>query len=214
MKTLRFEPFLVMLRCVIPEIEAIHAMNDHQVLDYIRSNIIPMLKQHLPESGRPSMVVRKFVWGDLVIWFQGLLWSQIYVGGGGRLGRQGLGVWYETGVKLFSVRTVSTVSSSTSPSATAAAAATVVTDNVASVAAAAIRAAGSTFGTTTSVPSLPSTPGISSHHRSSVSRTSSSSVTPLNSPRGSMVDTRTLTNMGSSSGTESMITGVTREDRQ
>jgi hypothetical protein len=36
----------------------------------------------------------------------------------------------------------------------------------------------------------------------------------LNSPRGSMVDTRTLTNMGSSSGTESMITGVTREDRQ
>ncbi|KAF9365288.1 hypothetical protein BGX34_010594 [Mortierella sp. NVP85] len=214
MKTLPFEPLLVMLRCVIPEIEAIHAMNDHQVLDYIRSNIIPMLKQHLPESGRPSVVVRKFVWGDLVIWFQGLLWSQIYVGGGGRLGRQGLGVWYETRVKLFSVRTVSPVPSSISPSATAAAAATVMTDNVASVAAAAIRAAGSTFGTTTSAPSLPSTPGISSHHRSSVSRTSSSSVTPLNSPRGSMVDTRTLTNTGSSSGTESIITGVTREDRQ
>ncbi|KAF9147351.1 hypothetical protein BG015_011030 [Linnemannia schmuckeri] len=112
MGTLRFEPLLIMLQCVIPEIESIQAMNDQQVLEYIRTNIIPMLQQVLPEAGRPPILVRKFTWtgggnnnsnneGDddlaLVWWFEGLLWSQIYVGGCGRLGRHGLGAWYETG---------------------------------------------------------------------------------------------------------------------
>ncbi|KAF9084997.1 hypothetical protein BGX23_010059 [Mortierella sp. AD031] len=118
MRTLRFEPLLIMLQCVIPEIESIQAMNDHQVLEYIRTNIIPMLQQVLPESGRPPIFVRKFTWAgsgggddDLALrwWFEGLLWSQVYVGGCGRLGRQGLGAWYETGVKLFSVRTAAGV---------------------------------------------------------------------------------------------------------
>ncbi|KAF9929154.1 hypothetical protein FBU30_001831 [Linnemannia zychae] len=117
MKTLRFEPLLIMLQCVIPEIESIQAMNDQQVLDHIRTSIIPMLQQVLPESGRPPIFIRKFKWignGNhgsdddhaLIWWFEGLLWSQIYVGGCGRLGRQGLGAWHETGVKLFSVQTV------------------------------------------------------------------------------------------------------------
>lgn len=156
MKTLRFEPLLIMLQCVIPEIESIQAMNDQQVLQYIRTNIIPMLQQVLPESGRPPILVRKFTWtgggningnsgGEedlaLVWWFQGLLWSQIYVGGCGKLGRQGLGAWYETGVRLFSIRTVI---SSNSTSATTVMA---VTENMSTVAAAAIRAAGSTFAT-------------------------------------------------------------------
>ncbi|KAG9319410.1 hypothetical protein KVV02_006117 [Mortierella alpina] len=133
MKTLRFEPLLIMLQCTIPEIESIRAMNDHQVLEHIRTNIIPVLiKQVLPESGKPPIIVRKFTWIDaLVVWFQGLLWSQIYVGGCGRLGRQGMGVWYDTGVQLFCIRTVTSMSA-------------------ASVAAAAIsRVAGSTFATPT-----------------------------------------------------------------
>ncbi|KAF9180120.1 hypothetical protein BGZ51_006434 [Haplosporangium sp. Z 767] len=150
MRTLRFEPLLVMLQYAIPEIESIHAMTDHQVLQYIRTRIIPMLLEHiLPESGRPPISTRKFVWTDtLIIWFQGLLWSQIFVGGGGRLGRQGMGAWYETGIKLFSIRTV------VQPSSSAASAAATMTDNVASAAAAAIRAAGSTF-TATSTPTSP-----------------------------------------------------------
>ncbi|KAK3820800.1 MAG: high-temperature-induced dauer-formation protein-domain-containing protein [Linnemannia gamsii] len=150
MSTLRFEPLLIMLQCVIPEIESIQAMNDQQVLEYIRTNIIPMLQQVLPESGRPPIFVRKFMWigsgngeGEddlaLVWWFQGLLWSQIYVGGCGRLGRQGLGAWYGTGVKLFSIRTITSSTSATTVMA--------VTDNMSTVAAAAIRAAGSTFAT-------------------------------------------------------------------
>ncbi|KAG0272500.1 hypothetical protein BGZ95_011746 [Linnemannia exigua] len=150
MRTLRFEPLLIMLQCVIPEIESIQAMNDQQVLEYIRTNIIPMLRQVLPESGRPPIFVRKFMWigsgngeGDddlaLIWWFQGLLWSQIYVGGCGRLGRQGLGAWYETGVRLFSIRTITSSSSATTVMA--------VTENMSTVAAAAIRAAGSTFAT-------------------------------------------------------------------
>ncbi|KAG9068266.1 hypothetical protein KI688_011861 [Linnemannia hyalina] len=156
MKTLRFEPLLIMLQCVIPEIESIQAMNDQQVLEYIRTNIIPMLQQVMPESGRPPIFVHKFTWigggninsnneGDddlaLVRWFQGLLWSQIYVGGCGKLGRQGLGAWYETGVRLFSIRTVAR-SSSTSETTMMS-----VTDNMSTVAAAAIRTAGSTFET-------------------------------------------------------------------
>ncbi|KAI8347275.1 high-temperature-induced dauer-formation protein-domain-containing protein [Mortierella sp. GBAus27b] len=197
MRKLRFEPLLIMLQYVIPEIEAIHAMNDHQVLEYIRSNIIPMLRQHLPESGRPHIMVRKFVWGDLVIWFEGYLWSQIYVGGGGRLGRQGLGVWYETGVRLFSIRTIPAASSSSATAtAAAAAAATAVTDNMASVAAAAIRVAG--FGTT-AAPSSSPMPGVSSLHRSSVS--SSTTGTPLSSPRGSFAERRTsIASVGSATG--------------
>ncbi|KAF9902819.1 hypothetical protein EC991_004516 [Linnemannia zychae] len=150
MRTLRFEPLLIMLQCVIPEIESIQAMNEQQVLEYIRTNIIPMLQQVLPESGRPPIFTRKFAWtgsgnseGDedlaLVWWFQGLLWSQIYVGGCGRLGRQGLGAWHETGVRLFSIRTIT---SSANPTAVMA-----VTENMSTVAAAAIRAAGSTFAT-------------------------------------------------------------------
>ena len=156
MKTLRFEPLLIMLQCVIPEIESIQATNDQQVLEYIRTNIIPMLQQVLPESGRPPIFVHKFTWtsggnitnnngGDddlaLVWWFQGLLWSQIYVGGCGKLGRQGLGAWYETGVRLFSIRTV------TSSSSTSATTVMAVTENMSTVAAAAIKAAGSTFAT-------------------------------------------------------------------
>ncbi|KAF9120770.1 hypothetical protein BGW39_011109 [Mortierella sp. 14UC] len=62
MRTLRFEPLLIMLQCVIPEIEAIRAMNEQQVLEYIRTNIIPMLQQVLPESGQPPIFVRKFTW--------------------------------------------------------------------------------------------------------------------------------------------------------
>ncbi|KAF9962928.1 hypothetical protein BGZ65_007164 [Modicella reniformis] len=203
MRTLRFEPLLIMLRCVIPEIESIHAMNDHQVLEYIRSNIIPMLKKHLPESGRPHIVVRKFVWGDLVIWFEGLLWSQIYVGGGGRLGRQGLGAWYETGVRLFSIRTIPVGSSSSSTAsasaAAVAAAATTVTDNVASVAAAAIRAAGSTFVGSSTASSSPtsSMPGLSSHYRSSISGASSTTATPLSSPRESIPRRTSIVSLGS-----------------
>lgn len=156
MKTLRFEPLLIMLQCVIPEIESIQALNDQQVLQYIRTNIIPMLQQVLPESGRPPILVRKFTWtgggninsnngGDedlaLVWWFEGLLWSQIYVGGCGKLGRQGLGAWYETGVRLFSIRTA------TSSNNTNATTVMAVTENMSTVAAAAIRAAGSTFAT-------------------------------------------------------------------
>ncbi|KAG0248420.1 hypothetical protein BG011_000101, partial [Mortierella polycephala] len=125
MRTLRFEPLLVMLKYAIPEIESIHAMTDHQVLEYIRTRIIPMLLEHiLPESGRPPVSTRRFVWTDtLIIWFQGLLWSQIFVSGGGRLGRRGMGAWYETRIKLFSVRTVVQHSSS------AANAAATMTDN-------------------------------------------------------------------------------------
>lgn len=155
-----------MLQCVIPEIESIQAMNDQQVLEYIRTNIIPMLQQVLPESGRPPILIRKFTWtgsgntnssnnnssgnsinsnsrGDddltLVWWFQGMLWSQIYVGGCGRLGRQGLGAWYETGVRMFSVRTMTSSSTSATTAMT-------VTENMSTVAAAAIKA-GSTFAT-------------------------------------------------------------------
>ncbi|KAF9272577.1 hypothetical protein BGZ68_002296, partial [Mortierella alpina] len=148
MKNLRFEPLLIMLQCTIPEIESIHAMNDQQVLEYIRTNIIPILiKQVLPESGKPPIIVRKFAWIDaLVVWFQGLLWSQVYIGGCGRLGRQGMGAWYDTGVRLFCIRTITPVSSALSAANVASAAAATVTDNVASVAAAAMnRVAGSTF---------------------------------------------------------------------
>ncbi|KAF8947510.1 hypothetical protein BGZ47_008890 [Haplosporangium gracile] len=170
MGTLRFEPLLIMLQCVIPEIESIQAMNDQQVLEYIRTNIIPMLQQVLPESGRPPILVRKFTWtgggnnnsnneGDddlaLVWWFEGLLWSQIYVGGCGRLGRQGLGAWYETGVRLFSVRTV------TSSSSTSATTVMAVTENMSTAAAAVIRAAGSTFATSSLGPGT-SSPDIRS----------------------------------------------------
>ncbi|KAI1318897.1 hypothetical protein EDD11_005531 [Mortierella claussenii] len=162
MGALRFEPLLSMLRRVIPEIESIHAVNDHQVLDFIRGHITPKLQQVLPESGRPSKTVRRFVWGELAVWFEGLLWSQVYLGGGGRLGRQGLGIWHDTGVKLFTVRTV--------PASMGAAAA--VSSNVANVAAAAIRVAESTFTVTSE--SIPSP--ISSHryHRASFSGPSSS----------------------------------------
>ncbi|KAG0280223.1 hypothetical protein BGZ96_001622 [Linnemannia gamsii] len=173
MRTLRFEPLLIMLQCVIPEIESIQAMNDQQVLEFIRTNIIPMLQQVLPESGRPPIIIHKFTWtgsgnidnnnninsgGDddltLVWWFQGMLWSQIYVGGCGSLGRQGLGAWYETGVRMFSIRTLT--SSSTSSMTVVA-----VTENMSTVAAAAIKAAGSTFATG----SLGSGTGSSPNHR-------------------------------------------------
>ncbi|KAF9341526.1 hypothetical protein BGZ91_007183 [Linnemannia elongata] len=162
MKTLRFEPLLIMLQCVIPEIESIQAMNDHQVLEYIRSNIVPMLQQVLPESGRPPILVHNFTWteggninsnngvsDDLapVWWFQGLLWSQIYVGGCGKLGRQGLGAWYETGVRLFSIRTVDSSGSTGVPTVMA------VTETMA-----AIKAAGSTFDATSSLGSGTSSP--------------------------------------------------------
>lgn len=162
MKTLRFEPLLIMLQCVIPEIESIQAMNDHQVLEYIRSNIVPMLQQVLPESGRPPILVHNFTWtedgninsnnGDSddlapVWWFQGLLWSQIYVGGCGKLGRQGLGAWYETGVRLFSIRTVDSSNSTGVPTVMA------VTETMA-----AIKAAGSTFDATSSLGSGTSSP--------------------------------------------------------
>jgi hypothetical protein len=158
MRKLRFEPLLIMLQCVIPEIESIQAMNDQQVLEYIRTNIIPMLQQVLPESGRPPILIRKVTWtgigstdnnngnggGDddlaFVWWFQGMLWSQIYVGGCGRLGRQGLGAWYETEVRLFSIRTMNI-------SSTSATTVMAVTENMSTVAAAAIKAAGSTFAT-------------------------------------------------------------------
>ncbi|KAG0204937.1 hypothetical protein BGX28_003279 [Mortierella sp. GBA30] len=148
MKSLRFEPLLIVLQRTVPKIESIHAMNDHQVLEYIRSNVVPvLLKQMLPESGRPPVVVRKFAWTDtLVVWFQGLLWSQIYVTGCGRLGRQGMGAWYETGIRLFSIRTVAPAASTLTAANAASAAAATVTDNVASAAAAAIhRMATSTF---------------------------------------------------------------------
>ncbi|KAF9924004.1 hypothetical protein BGZ67_009566 [Mortierella alpina] len=73
MKTLRFEPLLIMLQCTIPEIESIHAMNDHQVLEHIRTNIIPMLiKQVLPESGKPPIIVRKFTWIDALVDYFGV----------------------------------------------------------------------------------------------------------------------------------------------
>lgn len=162
MKKLRFEPLLIMLQCVIPEIESIQAMNDHQVLEYIRSNIVPMLQQVLPESGRPPILVHNFTWtedgninsnnGDSddlapVWWFQGLLWSQIYVGGCGKLGRQGLGAWYETGVRLFSIRTVDSSGSTGVPTVMA------VTETMAS-----IKAAGSTFDATSSLGSGTSSP--------------------------------------------------------
>ncbi|KAF9965259.1 hypothetical protein BGZ70_005157 [Mortierella alpina] len=175
MKTLRFEPLLIMLQCTIPEIESIHAMNDHQVLEYIRTNIIPMLmKQVLPESGKPPIIVRKFAWIDpLVVWFQGLLWSQVYVGGCGRLGRQGMGAWYDTGIRLFCIRTVAPVSSTLSAANVASAAAATVTDNVASVAAAALnRVAGSTFATPTAHSSASTTP--SQHLDHSTPRSSNS----------------------------------------
>ncbi|KAG0361486.1 hypothetical protein BG005_008218 [Podila minutissima] len=139
MKTLRFEPLLAMLRHVLLELEQIQAMNDQQVLEYIRTNIAPTMQQVLPESGRPPIYTRRFVWSELLVWFQGLMWSQIYIGGGGRLGRQGLGAWHETGVRLFSIRTLPTAS-----------AAVTVSDNVASVAAAAMRVAGSTFASSSS----------------------------------------------------------------
>ncbi|KAF9969717.1 hypothetical protein BGZ73_007780 [Actinomortierella ambigua] len=58
---------------------------------------------------KPPIIMHKFVWGELTVWFDGLLWSQIYLGGMGRLGRQGMGAWHETRVRLFVVR----VSSST-----------------------------------------------------------------------------------------------------
>ncbi|ORZ05292.1 hypothetical protein BCR41DRAFT_361832 [Lobosporangium transversale] len=105
MKTLRFEPLLMMLHHIVPEIESIQALNDHQVFDHIRSHVIPMLHQCLPEAGRPPIVVHKLAWDKLARWFQTLLWSQVFLGGGGRLGRQGLGAWYDTKVKLFSIQT-------------------------------------------------------------------------------------------------------------
>ncbi|KAI9241942.1 MAG: high-temperature-induced dauer-formation protein-domain-containing protein [Podila humilis] len=160
MKTLRFEPLLAMLRHVLPELEQVQAMNDQQVLEYIRTNIALMLEQVLPESGRPPIYTRRFVWSELLVWFQGLMWSHIYIGGGGRLGRQGLGAWHETGVRLFSIRTLPTAS-----------AAVTVSDNVASVAAAAMRVAGSTFASSSSSASaLLSSPATS--------RTSTSSSRP------------------------------------
>ncbi|KAF9168050.1 hypothetical protein DFQ26_001753 [Actinomortierella ambigua] len=56
---------------------------------------------------KPSIRMHKFVWGELAVWFEGLLWSQIYLGGMGRLGRQGMGAWHETRVRLFVVRVAS-----------------------------------------------------------------------------------------------------------
>ncbi|KAF9556522.1 hypothetical protein EC968_008224 [Mortierella alpina] len=186
MKSLRFEPLLIMLQCTIPEIESIHAMNDHQVLEYIRTDIIPMLiKQILPESGKPPIIVRKFAWIDpLVVWFQGLLWSQIYVGGCGRLGRQGQGAWYDTGIRLFCIKNVTPVSSAMSAANVASAAAATMTDNVASVAAAAInRVAGSAFATHTAQPST-STP-TSRHQDHPTPGTSSSASHSLRTrPQG------------------------------
>ena len=159
MKTLRFELLLAMLKHVLPELELVQAMNDQQVLEYIRTNIAPMLQQVLPESGRPPIYTRRFVWGELLVWFQGLVWSQIYIGGGGRLGRQGLGAWHETGVRLFSIRTLPTAS-----------AAVTVSDNVASVAAAAMRVAGSTFTSSSSSASALLSSPVTSRTSTSSSR--------------------------------------------
>ncbi|CAO3567977.1 unnamed protein product [Mortierella alpina] len=204
MKTLRFEPLLIMLQCTIPEIESIHAMNDHQVLEYIRTNITPMLiKQVLPESGRPPITVRKFAWIDsLVVWFQGLLWSQIYVGGCGRLGRQGMGAWYDTGIRLFSIRTVTPVPSTLLAANVASAAAASVTDNMASVAAAALnRVAGSTFATTAAHSSVSTTPSQHEDHstpRSSNSPSLSLRTRPANEAQGANYSRRTSTSLAAS----------------
>ncbi|KAF9432090.1 hypothetical protein BGZ76_011274 [Entomortierella beljakovae] len=103
MKMLRFEPLLVMLQNIVPEIEQIHATNDHQVLEYIQKDIIPMVQEQLPVTGRPPTMVRKFAWSEIAIWFQIYLWSQVYIGGGGCFGRQGLGTWQETNIKLFPI---------------------------------------------------------------------------------------------------------------
>ncbi|KAG0034746.1 hypothetical protein BGZ81_003444 [Podila clonocystis] len=159
MKTLRFEPLIAMLRHVLPELEQIQAMNDQQVLEYIRTNIAPTMQQVLPESGRPPIYTRRFVWSELLVWFQGLMWSQIYIGGGGRLGRQGLGAWHETGARLFSIRTLPTAS-----------AALTVSDNVASVAAAAMRVAGSTFASSSSSASALLSSPVTSRTSMSASR--------------------------------------------
>ncbi|KAF9111763.1 hypothetical protein BGX27_004449 [Mortierella sp. AM989] len=105
MRSLRFEPLLVLLQYAIPEIEQIHALNDHQVLEYIEKSLIPKLQHQLPGSGRPAVTVNKLSWDELAVWFQVSLWSQVYLGGGGQLGRRGLGIWYESGIKLLSTQT-------------------------------------------------------------------------------------------------------------
>ncbi|KAF9421945.1 hypothetical protein BGZ94_008699 [Podila epigama] len=147
MSSLRFDPLLVLLRHLKSELEKGRPSNE-QALERSVISLAQVLHLILPESGKPPIVTRRFVWSELVVWFQGLMWSQIYIGGGGRLGRQGLGAWHETGVRLFTIRKVPLTS-----------AAVTVTDNVASVAAAALRAAGSTFSTSVSPTSpTPSSP--------------------------------------------------------
>ncbi|KAG0232444.1 hypothetical protein BGW42_008162 [Actinomortierella wolfii] len=138
MSTMHFEPALVALKYIVPAIEQLHATTDQQVLEFIQREIAPqMLTSILPSYGssavatmdanrdsspsstptilKPPITMHKFVWGELAVWFEGLVWSQIYLGGMGRLGRQGMGAWHETRVRLFMVRTTSTSHQQQSP---------------------------------------------------------------------------------------------------
>ncbi|KAG0232792.1 hypothetical protein BGW41_001726 [Actinomortierella wolfii] len=138
MSTMHFEPALVALKYIVPAIEQLHATTDQQVLEFIQREIAPQMLTSIlpsycssavatmdanrdsspsstPTIFKPPITMHKFVWGELAVWFEGLVWSQIYLGGMGRLGRQGMGAWHETRVRLFMVRTTSTSHQQQSP---------------------------------------------------------------------------------------------------